>query len=124
MSTSVRMPNLGAEATEGRVSSWLKSAGDTVTEGEAIAEIETDKATLDLEAPVSGVLREILVPAGADAPVGTVLATIDEGLALHHPAGLPMTRQEALGMRGAQAIGTLPEDAAPRARGAASHAQG
>jgi pyruvate/2-oxoglutarate dehydrogenase complex dihydrolipoamide acyltransferase (E2) component len=73
------MPNLGAEATEGRVSNWLRSAGDPVTEGEAIAEIETDKATLDLEAPASGVLREILVPAGADAPVGAVLATIDEG---------------------------------------------
>jgi len=78
VSTSVRMPNLGAEATEGRVSSWLKSAGDPVTEGEAIAEIETDKATLDLEAPASGILREILVPAGADAPVGAVLATIEE----------------------------------------------
>jgi pyruvate/2-oxoglutarate dehydrogenase complex dihydrolipoamide acyltransferase (E2) component len=73
------MPNLGAEATEGRVSSWLKNAGDRVVEGEAIADIETDKATLELEAPVTGVLREILVPAGADAPVGAVLATIDEG---------------------------------------------
>ena len=111
------MPNLGAEATEGRVSSWLKNAGDTVTEGEAIAEIETDKATLDLEAPASGVLREILVPAGADAPVGAVLAIIDL-------AGLPMTREEALGMRSAHAIGTTPEDAAPHAREAAPHAQG
>jgi pyruvate/2-oxoglutarate dehydrogenase complex dihydrolipoamide acyltransferase (E2) component len=72
------MPNLGAEATEGRVSSWLKSAGDPVTEGEAIGEIETDKATLDLEAPATGVLGEIVVPAGADAAVGTVLATIEE----------------------------------------------
>jgi pyruvate/2-oxoglutarate dehydrogenase complex dihydrolipoamide acyltransferase (E2) component len=72
------MPNLGAEATDGRVSSWLKSAGDPVTEGEAIGEIETDKATLDLEAPATGVLREIVVPAGADAAVGTVLATIEE----------------------------------------------
>lgn len=79
MSTSIRMPNLGAEATEGRLTSWLKQVGDTITEGEAIAEIETDKATLDLEAPASGVLREILVAAGADAAVGAVLATIDEG---------------------------------------------
>lgn len=78
MSTPIRMPNLGAEATEGRVASWFKDAGDTVTEGEAIAEIETDKATVELEAPTSGILREILVPAGADAAVGTVLATIDE----------------------------------------------
>jgi Arc/MetJ family transcription regulator len=44
-------------------------------------------------------------------------------LALRHLAGLPMTREEALGMRGAHAIGTIPEDAAPHARGAAPHAQ-
>jgi len=45
-------------------------------------------------------------------------------LALRHLAGLPMTREEALAMRGAQAIGTIPEDAAPHAHGEASHAQG
>jgi pyruvate/2-oxoglutarate dehydrogenase complex dihydrolipoamide acyltransferase (E2) component len=78
VSTTIKMPNLGAEAAEGRVASWLKDAGDTVVEGEAIAEIETDKATVDLEAPASGTLREILVPAGAEAAVGAVLATIDE----------------------------------------------
>lgn len=78
MSTPVRMPNLGAEADEARVSSWLKAVGETVVAGEVIAEIETEKATVDLEAPVSGTLREILVPAGEDAPVGAVLATIEE----------------------------------------------
>ena len=79
MSTPIRMPNLGAETDEGRVTGWLKAVGETVTAGEAIAEIETEKATLDLEAPASGILRGILVPAGSDAKVGTVLAILDEG---------------------------------------------
>ena len=77
MSTPIPMPNLGAEADEGRVSRWLKEVGELVVEGEAIAEIETEKASLELEAPASGILREILVPAGTDAKVGTLLATID-----------------------------------------------
>ena len=57
---------------------WLKNVGDTVTEGEAIAEIETEKATVDLEAPATGTISEILVPADTDAVVGTVLATLEE----------------------------------------------
>ena len=78
MSTPIRMPNLGAEADEARLSSWLKAVGDTVAEGEVIAEIETDKANVDLEMPATGRLVEILVPAGTDAKVGTVLATYEE----------------------------------------------
>lgn len=76
MQTPVRMPNLGAEASEARVVTWLRNVGDAVTAGEPIAEIETEKATVDLEAPVAGRLVEILVPAGADAPVGATLAMI------------------------------------------------
>ena len=78
MSSPVKMPNLGAETDEARVSSWLKAVGDTVTEGEVIAEIETEKANVDLEMPATGRLVEILVPAGSDAKVGTVLATFEE----------------------------------------------
>ena len=78
MSTAIKMPNLGAEADEARVSSWLKKVGDAVMEGEVIAEIETEKANVDLEAPASGRIAEILVPAGSDAKVGTVLARFEE----------------------------------------------
>lgn len=78
MSTPIKMPNLGAETDEARVSAWLKSAGDAVMEGEVIAEIETDKANVDLEAPANGRILEIVVPAGSDAKVGTVLATFEE----------------------------------------------
>lgn len=76
MSTPVRLPNLGAEAAEARVVAWLKAVGDVVAAGEPIAEIETEKATVELEAPVAGTLTEILVPAGADAAVGATLAII------------------------------------------------
>ncbi len=74
MSMPIKLPNLGAETDEARVSSWLKAVGDTVMEGEVIAEIETDKANVDLEMPAPGRLTEICVDAGADAKVGTVLA--------------------------------------------------
>jgi 2-oxoglutarate dehydrogenase E2 component (dihydrolipoamide succinyltransferase) len=77
MKTPVRMPNLGAEASEARVVTWIRNVGDTVTAGEPIAELETEKATVDLESPVAGRLVEILVPAGTEAPVGATLATIE-----------------------------------------------
>lgn len=76
MPTPVRLPNLGAETTEALVSAWLKKVGDPVTEGEAIAELETAKATVELEAPVAGRLIEILVIAGEEATVGDVVAVI------------------------------------------------
>jgi pyruvate/2-oxoglutarate dehydrogenase complex dihydrolipoamide acyltransferase (E2) component len=76
MATNVRLPNLGAEATDALVAAWLRGVGDAVAQGEAIAEIETEKATVELEAPVTGTLVEILVPAGQEAAVGAVLAVI------------------------------------------------
>jgi 2-oxoglutarate dehydrogenase E2 component (dihydrolipoamide succinyltransferase) len=77
MKTPVRLPNLGAEATEARVVNWLHAVGDVVPAGEPLALIETEKATVEIEAPVAGRLAEIVVPAGADAAVGATLGTID-----------------------------------------------
>jgi pyruvate/2-oxoglutarate dehydrogenase complex dihydrolipoamide acyltransferase (E2) component len=78
MPTNVRLPNLGAEAADALVAAWLKSVGDAVAQGEVIAEIETEKATVELEAPVAGRLAEIRVPAGQEAAVGAVLAVIED----------------------------------------------
>lgn len=78
MSKPIKMPNLGAETDEARVSSWLKSVGDMALEGEVIAELETEKANVDLEMPATGRLTEILVEAGSEAKVGAVLATYEE----------------------------------------------
>ena len=83
MATEVAMPQMGYDMTEGVVVRWLKKEGDEVKRNEAIAEIETDKATVEMEAERGGVLRRILVKEGAKVPVGEVIAyigTADEEL--------------------------------------------
>ena len=77
--TPLKMPNLGAEATSGTVAAWLRAVGDEVAAGEVIAEIETEKATVELEAPVAGRIAEILQPVGAEVAVGETLALIEPG---------------------------------------------
>ena len=74
---TIRMPQLDQEMEDGAVVQWLKSAGDPVERGEVVAEIETDKAIVEVDAPVSGVVRSIEVPAGEVVPVGTPLAVIE-----------------------------------------------
>jgi pyruvate dehydrogenase E2 component (dihydrolipoamide acetyltransferase) len=61
----------------GKVGSWLKQVGDSVERGEPIAEIETDKTTVEMEAMASGTLVEILVEAGSEADVGKPIAVIE-----------------------------------------------
>ena len=77
MRIDVTMPNLGYDMEEGTVQSWLKSVGDRVERGEPIAEIETDKTTVEMEALASGTLAEIVCPAGSGAAVGAVIAVIE-----------------------------------------------
>jgi pyruvate dehydrogenase E2 component (dihydrolipoamide acetyltransferase) len=76
MAYRVTMPQLGYDMTEGAVARWRKREGEPVQRGEVIAEIETDKATVELEAFSSGVLRKILLPEGQRVPVGTLMAVI------------------------------------------------
>jgi pyruvate dehydrogenase E2 component (dihydrolipoamide acetyltransferase) len=73
----VTMPNLGYDMDEGSVARWLKQVGEPVERGEPLAEIETDKATLEMEALASGTLAEIVCPAGATARVGAVIAYLE-----------------------------------------------
>jgi len=75
----VVMPQLGETVTEGTVSQWFKSVGDTVAAGEILFEIETDKTSMEVEATASGVLAEIRVKAGEAVPVGTSVAVIRQG---------------------------------------------
>ena len=77
MRIDVTMPNLGYDMEEGKVQSWLKSVGDRVERGEPIAEIETDKTTVEMEAMASGTLVEIVCEAGSEAPVGAVIAILE-----------------------------------------------
>ena len=74
---SIPMPNLGAEASTGRVVAWLRGVGDTVAVGEVIAELETEKATVEFEAPVAGRIVEIAQPEGVDVKIGDVLLILD-----------------------------------------------
>jgi pyruvate dehydrogenase E2 component (dihydrolipoamide acetyltransferase) len=78
MSTDIIMPSLGFDMTEGLLARWLKNEGDPVGKGQAIAEIETEKATVEIEAAAAGILARILVHAGETVPVGTVIGVIAE----------------------------------------------
>lgn len=77
MPTNILMPSLGFDMTSGAIARWLKNEGDKVTQGDAIAEVETEKATVEIQAFATGVLQKIVVPAGQTVPVGTVIGTID-----------------------------------------------
>lgn len=77
--TPVVMPQLGNEIEEAQIDNWAKQVGDTVTKGEMLLTITTPKLTMELEAPASGVLKEIMVPADELAAVGSTLAIIAEG---------------------------------------------
>jgi pyruvate dehydrogenase E2 component (dihydrolipoamide acetyltransferase) len=70
------MPHLGADMTAGTLLAWRKKPGDHVAKGEIIADVETDKADIEIEVFTNGVLEEILVTPGTRVPVGTVLAVI------------------------------------------------
>ena len=76
MATRVLMPKGSDTMTEGKVLTWMKQEGDSVSTGESILEIETDKVNMEVEALSPGVLRKILVAAGEMVPVGRTLAVI------------------------------------------------
>jgi pyruvate dehydrogenase E2 component (dihydrolipoamide acetyltransferase) len=78
MATKVIMPKLSPTMEEGQLSRWLKKEGDKVSMGEPLAEIDTDKATMEMQALGSGVLRKILIQEGESAPLGQLIAIIGE----------------------------------------------
>ena len=78
MASRVIMPKLTDSMEEGVVVKWRKAEGDHVESGDALAEIETDKAVMDLEAFASGTLRKILVPEGTTVPSGALIGVIAE----------------------------------------------
>ena len=76
MATVITMPRLSDTMTEGTVATWLKKVGDKISEGDILAEIETDKATMEFESFNSGTLLHIGIPEGETAPVDALLAII------------------------------------------------
>jgi pyruvate dehydrogenase E2 component (dihydrolipoyllysine-residue acetyltransferase) len=114
----VTMPKLSDTMDEGKILRWLKSPGDRVQAGEILAEVETDKADMELEASTSGVLREVRLGEGELAQVGAVIAVIEEGGA-GEGARRPKSAAEAAPPRQKSeppaASETKAEDAAPAA---------
>lgn len=76
MASNVLMPKMGYDMTEGKILRWMKNEGEAVTKGEPIAEIQTEKVNIEIEAFDSGVLAKILHQADEDVPVGEVIAII------------------------------------------------
>jgi 2-oxoglutarate dehydrogenase E2 component (dihydrolipoamide succinyltransferase) len=108
MATDITVPNLGESITEATVSKWLKHQGEPVAADEPVAELETDKVTLEVPAPAGGTLVEILAEEGTNVPVGGVLGRIADGAAstLTHPAlraGSPLSRTAVEGAERSEA---------------------
>ncbi len=71
------MANLGYDMESGRIGCWLKQVGDRVERGEPIVEVETDKATIEMEATQSGTLAETVAETGQEVPVGDVIGYLE-----------------------------------------------
>src|SRR5690242_12906357 len=83
------MPALGMAQETGRLVRWLRDSGDRVAQGEPLMEIETDKITVEIEAPATGILSDLRAGAGEDIPVGQVVAVIRAPDELAAPAPAP-----------------------------------
>ena len=96
MPINILMPALSPTMTEGNVSKWLKKEGDAVKAGDVIAEIETDKATMEVEAVDEGKIGKILVPAGTEGvKVNDVIAVLlEEGESASDIAATPKSNPE------------------------------
>jgi pyruvate dehydrogenase E2 component (dihydrolipoamide acetyltransferase) len=103
--SEVTMPRLSDTMEEGTIGHWLKKPGDEIKKGDILAEIETDKATMDLEAYESGTLQEILVQEGETVPIGQAVARIGSGAAVAQPAAAKA------GANGTGAVPDQPESA-------------
>jgi pyruvate dehydrogenase E2 component (dihydrolipoamide acetyltransferase) len=120
--TSVILPKLGLTMDEGTVVAWLKNEGDRVEAGEILFEVETDKATMEVESPVAGYVRKLLAAAGETVPVTQVIAlistTADEPVAV--PPGGMAPEQPVAVEASAPPVASRPEDgrivASPAAR--------
>ncbi len=91
------MPQLGETVTEGTITRWMKSVGDSVERDEPLYEVSTDKVDSEVPSPAAGVLTEILVPEGETVEVGVTLAVIGEGAVSSGPAatGVPVVEAPA-----------------------------
>ena len=111
MATEIRVPTLGESITEATVGKWFKKAGDRVQADEPLVELETDKVTLEVNAPSAGILSEIAADTGQTVEIGALLGQLSPGAAAAAPAAvadpMPVTRP-AVAARAAPAATTMP----------------
>ncbi len=79
MATEIKVPTLGESVTSATVARWMKHEGDSVAADEPLVELETDKVTVEVNAPAAGVLTSIAVPEGGEVEVGALLALLEAG---------------------------------------------
>jgi pyruvate dehydrogenase E1 component subunit beta len=99
MATQVLMPALSPTMTEGKIARWIKSEGEAVRAGDVLAEIETDKATMEVEAIDEGVLAKIVIPEGTDhvavnTPIAVIAGNGEDVGTMEQPAPTPKARRE------------------------------
>ena len=131
MATKVIMPKLSPTMEEGQISRWLKKEGDKVSMGEPLAEIDTDKATMEMQALANGVLRKILINEGQSAPLGQTIAVIGEpnediaSLVSEAPAAPAKEepKQQEQAQQQVQEQPAAPQQPQPQAKAAAASAQ-
>ncbi|WP_174552726.1 dihydrolipoamide acetyltransferase family protein [Nocardia kruczakiae] len=92
--SDITMPRLSDTMEDGVVATWLKQVGDTVTRGEVLAEIETDKALMELEAYDDGILERIIAAPGTRVPIGEPIAILGDGSGTTAPSAPPSTVQQ------------------------------
>ena len=112
----IRVPTLGESVTEATIGRWFKQPGEPVAADEPVVELETDKVTIEVPAPASGVLGEVAAKDGETVAVGALLGEIKEG-ATTTPTGSPDVKTQK-----AQPINAGPEEPQPRAEAKASEA--
>ena len=113
MATDIRVPTLGESVTEATIGKWFKKPGEAVKADEPLVELETDKVTLEVNAPASGVLSEIVAKDGETVGVGALLGSISAGGAAAAPAAAAKAAEPAK-------VAEAPKAAAPAAKALAA----
>ncbi|MBM3977926.1 MAG: 2-oxo acid dehydrogenase subunit E2, partial [Planctomycetes bacterium] len=81
-----KLPDIGEGIAEGEIVKWLVKAGDAVKEHQAVVEVMTDKATVEIPAPAAGTIRELRAQPGQVVPIGSVIFALETGAAVKAPA--------------------------------------
>ena len=123
MAEAVQMPKLGFDMAEGTLISWVKQVGETINKGDVIAEIETDKATIEIETSATGTILKLMAEPGDVLPVGDIIAYVgeageavpDDGAAAAEPTAPEAAPTEAVPEAAAPAVEPVVKEAAPAA---------